>query len=126
MINLTLRSNTVAVWGLSPLYTMHFVACANNNVGVGAVIRGLTITGNRVTAGAPNSANTPNAGGLSTWIGKSRTSSVTFTNNTTTKAGAGPVLVFQHVDGLTVTGNTQPVTSGSLTLITDSTNVVSQ
>ena len=125
-INLTLRSNTVAVWGLSPLYTMHFVACANNNVGVGAVIRGLTITGNRVTSGAPNSANTPNAGGLSTWIGKSRTSSVTFTNNTTTKAGAGPVLVFQHVDGLTVTGNTQPVTSGSLTLITDSTNVVSQ
>jgi hypothetical protein len=125
-VNITLRDNTVGVWGLSPLYTQHFVACANNNVGVGAVVRGLTITGNTVTGGAPSSANTPNAGGLSTWIGKSRTSDVTVANNTTTKAGRGPVFKFEHIDGLTVTGNTQPLTSGSLMYISDSTGVVSQ
>jgi hypothetical protein len=124
-VNVTLRDNIVGVWGMSPTFTMHFVACANNSVGVGAVIRGLTITGNHVSQGAPNSANTPNAGGLSTWIGKSRTSNVVFANNTTTKAGTGPVLIFEHVDGLTVTGNTQPVTSGQLTYISDSTAVVS-
>jgi hypothetical protein len=124
-INVTLSNNSIGVWGLSPLYTQHFVACANNTAGVGAVIKGITITGNTVTQGAPTSANTPNAGGLSTWIGKSRTSNVTFTNNTTTKAGAGPVLIFQYVDGLTVTGNTQPLTSGSLTSISSSTAVVS-
>ena len=66
-----------------------------------------------------------NAGGLFTWFGKSRVSDITFTNNTTTKAGAGPVLRFEHVDGLTVSGNTQPVTSGSVTYISDSTNVLS-
>ena len=122
-INVTLRNNSVGAWGLSPLYTMHFVACANNNAGAGAVIQGITITGNSVSQGAPTSANTPNAGGLSTWIGKSRTSNVTFTNNTTTKAGNGPVLIFQYVDGLTVTGNTQPLRSGPLASITDSTSV---
>ena len=44
----------------------------------------------------------------------------------TTKAGAGPVLIFEYVDGLTVTGNTQPHATGSLTYISDSTAVVSQ
>jgi hypothetical protein len=122
-INVTLRANSVAAWGLSPLYTMWFVACANNEFGPGAVIRGITITGNHVSAGAPSSPNTPNAGGLATWIGKSRTADIRFTDNTTTKAGAGPVLRFEHVDGLTVTGNTQPLTSGSLLYISDSTNV---
>jgi hypothetical protein len=121
--NVTLRNNSVAVWGLSPLYTMHFVACANETFGPGAVIRGITITGNHVSKGAPSSTNTPNAGGLATWIGKTRTSEVTFTNNTTTKAGSGPVLRFEHVDGLTVSGNTQPLTSGSLVYVRDSTGV---
>ena len=121
--DLILRNNIVGIWGMSPAYSMHFVACANNTYGVGAVVRGITITGNRVTGGAPNSANTPNAGGLLTSIRKSRTSDVTFTNNSTTKAGNGPVLRFEHVDGLTVRGNTQPLTSGSLTSISDSTGV---
>jgi hypothetical protein len=122
-VDLVLRGNTTGTWGMSPLYTMHFVACANNNSGVGALIRGITITGNHVSQGAPNSVNTPNAGGLSSVIAKSRTSNITFTNNTTTKAGSGPVLYFAHVDGLTVSGNTQPLTSGSLTRVYDSTNV---
>jgi len=121
--NLVMRNNTVGSWGLSPLYTMHFVACANNDAGPGAAINGISITGNRVTQGAPTSANTNNAGGLSTWIGKSRTSAVVFADNTTSKAGGGPALRFEHVDGLTVTGNSQPLTSGSLLYIADSTSV---
>jgi len=123
-INVTLRDNTVGVYGMTPQYTQWFVACANNDYGPGAVVRGITITGNHVSGGAPSSANTPNAGGLATWFGKRRTADITFTNNTTTKAGAGPVLIFEHVDGLTVTGNTQPLTSGSLVSIRDSTDVV--
>ena len=122
-INVTFRSNTVGVWGMTPVFTSHFVACANNKVAPGAVIRGITVTGNLVTEGAPNSTNTNNAGGLSTWIGKNRTSNITFTNNSTTKAGRGAVFVFEHIDGLTVTGNTQPLTSGALMSISDSTGV---
>ena len=47
-VDLILRNNTVGAWGLSPKYTMHFVACANNADGVGAVVRGIHISGNRV------------------------------------------------------------------------------
>lgn len=123
-INVTLRYNTIGVYGMTPQYTQWFVACANDNYGPGAVVRNITITGNHVSQGAPSSANTPNAGGLATWFGKTRTANIVFTNNTTTKAGAGPVLRFEHVDGLTVSGNTQPLTSGTLLSISDSTNVV--
>ena len=123
-VDLILRNNTVGAWGLSPKYTMHFVACANNADGVGAVVRGIHISGNRVADGAPRSPNNPDAGGLSTWIGKSRTADVTFTDNVTTRAGAGPALRFDHVDGLIVTGNVQPLTSGSLISVSDSTEVV--
>ena len=34
-VDLILRNNTVGAWGLSPKYTMHFVACANNASGSG-------------------------------------------------------------------------------------------
>ena len=121
--DIAFRNNTAGAWGLTPNFTNWFVACANNSAGPGAVIRNVTITGNYVSSGAPSSSNTPNFGGLATWIGKSRTSNIVFTNNTTSRAGAGAVLRFEHVDGLTVKGNVQPLTSGSLTYIYDSTNV---
>ena len=125
--DVTLRNNSVGVWGKSYRYTMFFVACANQTAAPAAIVDRLTISGNNVTVGAPSSVNTPNAGGLAMWIGRpARQTRVVVTNNTTTKAGSGPVLRFEHVDGLTVTGNNQPLTSGSLTRIYDSTNVVSQ
>lgn len=120
----TYRNNTVGSYGLTPLFTNWFFASANYNVAPGAVIDGITITGNRVTIGAPSNPNTPNAGGLATWIGRSRIRNVVFTNNTTTKAGRGPVLIFQYVDGLTVKGNVQPLVAGTLQRISDSTGVV--
>ncbi len=120
----TYRNNTVGSYGLTPLFTNWFFASANIDVAPGAVIDGITITGNRVTIGAPSNPHTPNAGGLATWIGRSRISNVVFTNNTTTKPGRGPVLIFQHVDGLTVKGNVQPLLGGMLHRISDSTGVV--
>ena len=128
VVNVTLRNNRVGAWGLSNYDTMHFVACANHQRRWASTVSDLTITGNLVTGWSSlGSRQSPNAGGLSTWIGKSnRQSNVTFTNNTTTRAGAGPVLIFEHVDGLTVTGNTQPLTSGSLLTIYDTTNVTRQ
>lgn len=119
----TYRNNTVGSYGLTPLYTSWFFASANYNVAPGAVVESITITGNRVTEGAPRTAHNPNAGGLATWIGRPRIRNVVFSNNTTTKSGHGPVLIFQHVDGLTVTGNQQPLSGGGLMLIHDSTGV---
>jgi hypothetical protein len=46
--------------------------------------------------------------------------------STATLTGPGPVLLFNHVDGLTVTGNHQPISHGSLTQISDSTHVTTQ
>ena len=124
-VDLILRNNTVGAWGLSPKYTMHFVACASGWEGTGARVDGVTITGNTVTVGAPESPNNHNAPGLFTEFGRpARMSRITFTNNTSTKIGGGPALRFSRIDGLTVNGNTQPVTSGSMTYIYDSTNVV--
>jgi hypothetical protein len=124
-VDLILRNNTAGAWGLSPKYTMHFVACASGWEGTGARVDGVTITGNTVTAGAPESPNNHNAAGLFTEFGRpARMSRIVFTNNSSPKAGGGPALRFSRIDGLTVNGNTQPVTSGSLTYIYDSTNVV--
>ena len=56
-------------------------------------------------------------------IDLARRQNIVFTNNTSTVAGGGPVLRFAHIDGLTVTGNVQPLSSGVLASITDSTGV---
>ena len=48
---------------------------------------------------------------------------VVFSNNTSNLAAAGPVVVIQHADNVTVTNNTQPLRSGSFTNFQDSTSV---
>jgi hypothetical protein len=73
----------------------------------------ITITGNRTD------------GTLATDIDHiARRRNVVFTNNTAARSAAGPVLHLAHIDGLTVGGNVQPLSSGSLAAITDSTGVV--
>lgn len=58
--------------------------------------------------------------------GTGRNQNIVFTGNTSNVSASGPVLQFAHVDGLTVTGNVQPLSGGALLSITDSTNVVHQ
>jgi hypothetical protein len=59
-----------------------------------------------------------------------RRTNIVFTNNVshvTATSGPynGPILNFAHVDGLTVTGNVQPLAAGAVFIrITDSTRVV--
>jgi len=48
---------------------------------------------------------------------------ITFINNTSQIPAEGPLLIFAYVDRLTVYGNSEPVTSGSLTSITNCANV---
>ena len=52
-----------------------------------------------------------------------RYKNIVVTNNTATVAVDGPVMHFAHVDGLTITGNRVPLSSGQLADITDSTGV---
>ena len=52
-----------------------------------------------------------------------RRTNIVVTDNTSRVTAAGPVMRFAHVDGLTVTGNVQPLSSGVLASITDCTGV---
>lgn len=79
----------------------------------GATIDGIVVDGNTVTG---DSIRTVIDNG-----GTARMKNVSFTNNTSVKADDGPVLVFAHIDGLTVKGNVQPLSSGVLMRITNST-----
>ena len=105
--NIIFRNNTATSWGAE------FAAVEGSHTG--APINGVTIDGNTITSGA-----------LLTVVdngGTARMKNIIFTNNVSKVTGAGPILIFAHVDGLTVTGNTQPLSGGSLTSISDSTGV---
>jgi len=103
--NIRLLDNTAGTW------TNSFLSAEG---APGSVVSGLTISGNSVTGGS-----------LLTAIGLARRQNIVFTNNRSTVAAWGPVLRFAHIDGLTVTGNVQPLSSGALVSITDSTGVIS-
>jgi hypothetical protein len=125
--NVRFRDNTVASYGLTPSYTNYFFACSGNQSV--AIARNIYVTGNRVSVGAPVNSpnNTMNKGGLASWVDRgNRLGNIVFTGNTTSKAGSGPVLYFDGIDGLTITGNVQPMSSGSLAAISSSTGVTYQ
>ena len=101
--NVRFLDNTAGTW------TNSFLSADG---AAGSVVNGITVSGNTVTGKS-----------LLTAIGLARRQNVVFTNNTSRVTASGPVLRFAHVDGLTITGNTQPLSSGSLASITDSTSV---
>jgi hypothetical protein len=103
--NAKFLANTAISWGNA------FLAVEGGEKG--AIIDGVVVDGNTVSGGS-----------ILTVIdngGTARMKNIAFTNNTGGKAAAGPVLFFAHIDGLTVTGNVQPLTSGVLMRITNST-----
>jgi len=116
--DITFRYNTVGSWGPNLGVGAGFVACgsgtAYNQIG------DIAITGNTITGSA-------NASLLSYFNQNQykRLTNITFTNNKAAQTTSGPVLVFKAIDGLTVTGNTQPLSTGSLASITNCTNVLS-
>ena len=98
------RNNTAGTWSNS-----FFSA-----VGApGSFVSGVTVSGNVVTGGS-----------LLTVIDlPTGRRNITFINNTSRIRTAGPVLRFAHIDGLTIWGNAQPLSSGRLTVISNSTRV---
>ena len=102
--DITLRNNTAGKWGYA------FLALGSN---AGGPIDKIVVDNNTVTAGS-----------IKAYIGNSvptkRMTRITFTNNKGTIV-AGPVFYSNYVDGLTVTGNVQPLSSGVLASITNST-----
>jgi hypothetical protein len=102
-MNIQFLDNVIGTWG-----DVFFAA----DGAAGSVVNGVTVSGNQVTGAS-----------LMTDVTLARRQNIVFTNNTSTVAADGPVLRFDHVDGLTISGNTQPLRSGSLAAVVDSTAV---
>ena len=96
--DIVIRRNTCGVWGNDFLSV--------DGAASGKVITNVTVEDN-ILAGASL---------LTIWgqPGSARMSNVVFRRNSSDRSTVGPVLQFRNVDGLTVTGNTQPLSSGTL------------
>jgi hypothetical protein len=104
--NVKFLSNTAGTWNGQRGF--FFGACGVD----GSVVGNVTVSGNTIT-GSP----------LTTYVTIDRRQNIVFSNNASSVAAAGPILDFAHIDGLSVTGNVQPLTSGVLARIIDSTGV---
>jgi hypothetical protein len=114
---ITMRDNVVDGFGIDDYYTPWVLAAATS---VGSVHH-ITFERNNVIRGADHGST---LAGLSVRMnGNTPKSDIIIRDNTTTVPGRGPVMRFANVDGLTVTGNTQPLEGGSLTSCTNCTNV---
>ena len=101
----TFRDNVAGTWSNS------FLSAEGAS---GSRVEGVTVTGNTVTDDS-----------LLTVVAlRSGRKDVVFTDNVSLVDAKGPVLRFSHIDGLTISGNEQPLRSGELARITDSTNVI--
>jgi hypothetical protein len=118
----TFRNNTVGSYSLSGSYLGFFFNIVSL---AAATVHDVTVTGNTVT-GNPHAGYDGTARALNTKVNLSRSARIVFTSNTSPTAAGGPVLYFAYVDGVTVTGNTQPLLSGSLAGFTSCTSVVKQ
>jgi len=87
------------------------------NGAVGSTVRNVTVSGNTIDNDLLYTYVT---------IYPNRRQNIVVTNNTSRIAGSGTILRFAGVDGLTVTGNVQPLTSGTLISVVDSTGVTRQ
>jgi hypothetical protein len=82
------------------------------NGAAGSIVSGVTVQGNKVAADA-----------LHTSVTVARRQQIVFADNEALVSGHGPILRFAHVDGLRVSGIVQPLCSGTLASVTDSSEV---
>ena len=119
--DVVVRDNTVGSYSLTDKYEGFLFYACNAPWSDGAVVRDVTVSGNTV---AGNLAGMGGMRGIHTLICANTTpTNYTITNNTAAKAVAGPVLRILGTKGVTVTGNKQPLSSGSLATFSGSTNV---
>jgi hypothetical protein len=113
--------NTIGSYGLTDSWVAQLLEAGGPEIG--AVVRNVTVTRNTV---AGNRAGYDGAVlGINVRVLGERgpRQNFTVTNNVGKAAVRGPVLYFSRVDGVTVSGNVQPLSSGSLATFPGSSNV---
>jgi hypothetical protein len=111
--------NVINGYGLSPTYTGWILEADAMNGYTTTVVHDVTIARNTINVGATISANTVTTAGLAIKVREQRRQNISILNNVSAVAGSGPAIYFEHVDGATVSGNTQPLTSGPLVWMSD-------
>jgi hypothetical protein len=122
-----ISDNDITNYGWAESMTSWFVAaCPADSVVDDVTTDGLVITGNRIHKGpaTANNGNYDGLGGLGIRIDKANLKrGVTITNNWTsdndTQSSSRGVMYLANVNGLVVTGNTQPIQNGAA-LVRDS------
>ena len=118
--DVVIRDNTVGSYGLTDSWVSWLLEAGGAN---GSVVRDVTVTGNTVE-GNPNGYNGAMTGLHIAIKGeKGPRSNFTVTNNTAKSRAGGPVMYFNNVDGVTVTGNVQPLSSGEMAAFSGSSEV---
>jgi hypothetical protein len=112
-----IRGNKIGSYSLTDNYKgALYYACDARWIDGPSTIRDVTVTGNTVAGN--RSGKDGSIMGLNIVVCRSvRAQNFTITNNTARQAVVGPVMRFDDVQGVTVTGNKQPLRSGSLASI---------
>lgn len=122
--NVKFLNNTIGAYGWNTTYVSFLMALGGV---AGSSVNGVMFSGNEV---AGNDAGYDGKRlGLHIWSDVARRTNLTVTNNTCNRsangtAWPGAVMYFDHVDGLTINGNTQTASEGTLIYVgTDCTGV---
>jgi hypothetical protein len=117
-----ISNNRVGRYSLTGNYKGALFYTCDAPWGGGSVVRDVTVSGNTVAGN--RSGKDGKMVGLNVLVCNNGTRrNFTVTNNTAGRPVAGPVMRFSGVQGLTVTGNKQPLSSGTLAKFTASTGV---
>jgi Right handed beta helix region len=111
--------NVVQGYAASPTYSGWLVETGAYGMTT-TTIQHVTVARNQIAKGATESVNSPNPAGLTIKMRTVRSGDVVIVDNVSTAVGQGPTIYLEHVDGATVSGNTQPLTSGILVWASDS------
>lgn len=110
VLDVIFRNNTFTSYGFNSWVSI-------NGINANKDVDDIVIQGNHITNKALRLA--------ATFATANRVQRLSIIGNTSGVSAAGPQMTIAHVDTLTVTGNSQPLSSGSLFSISDCTNVVS-
>ena len=118
-----IRDNTIGTYGHNDRYTSWVLAAVGAD---GAVMEDVSLIGNRIS-GIASSGVRGDPRGLHVRVdARGPRRDFVVRDNVSTRTVAGPSINFTGVNGVTVTGNTQPLSSGSLARFTSSSNVTYQ
>lgn len=118
--SIIIRDNVIDGFGVSPKYTPWVLAAAPD---IGTY-RDIRFIRNHVVKGASHGKTL--AGLAMRLDGTAPKRDIIIRDNTTSIAGEGPVMRFRNVNGLTVTGNKQPLKGGKLISCSGCSNVDAQ